>query len=85
MCASLRLGLHALAGGDLAEVIRQHEAKGQHIPEKQVIKWLAQLLMAVKYTHENRIIHRGTNTTREQTKQNKSQNKSKPTKLKPAG
>lgn len=48
------------AGGDLADLIRSHEERNEHFPEKQIIKWLTQLLMAVKYTHANHIIHRGT-------------------------
>lgn len=55
---NLHIVMNFCDGGDLADLIRSHEDRSEHLPEKQIIKWLTQLLMAVKYTHANRIIHR---------------------------
>ncbi|KAL8270930.1 hypothetical protein Esti_005142 [Eimeria stiedai] len=55
---NLHIVMNFCDGGDLAGVIRKYKEKNERISEKQISRWLAQLLMAVKYTHSNRIIHR---------------------------
>ncbi|KAL8426750.1 hypothetical protein Efla_002264 [Eimeria flavescens] len=55
---NLHIVMNFCDGGDLAGLIRHYEQRNERIPEKQMVKWLTQLLMAVKYTHANRIIHR---------------------------
>ncbi|XP_026190198.1 serine/threonine-protein kinase Nek5 [Cyclospora cayetanensis] len=55
---SLHIVMSFCDGGDLAGLLRAREDQNAPLPEKQIIRWLAQLLMAVKYTHQNKIIHR---------------------------
>lgn len=54
----LHIVMNFCDGGDLSGLIREHEERKEHFKEKQIIKWLTQLLMAVKYTHSNHVIHR---------------------------
>lgn len=47
-------------GGDIYSKIKA--AKGRHIPESQVMDWFAQILLALLYLHEKRILHRDLKT-----------------------
>ncbi|KAI3388389.1 hypothetical protein SNEBB_003749 [Seison nebaliae] len=46
--------------GDLYTYIKHH--KGNYFAEKQVIEWLIQILMALRYLHNLRILHRDLKT-----------------------
>ncbi|KAF6019940.1 NEK11 [Bugula neritina] len=45
-------------GGDLDEYVVRMKKRGQTIPEKQVMDWTVELLMAVHYMHCRRVLHR---------------------------
>ena len=45
-------------GGDLDMKIADTRKKHKNIPEAQVIEWLIQLLLAMQYMHERRVLHR---------------------------
>ena len=44
--------------GDLNKKSKEKENKGEHFEESQLICWLMQLSLALKYLHEKKIIHR---------------------------
>ena len=46
------------SGGDLAQAIKNQREKNEPFSEDQVLKWFKDLCMAVKYLHDNKIIHR---------------------------
>lgn len=48
-------------GGDLYTAIIRQRHRGQPFPEKQVLRWLIQCLLALKHLHEKHILHRGVN------------------------
>ena len=50
------------SGGDLKQVIKEFEQNGSHMPEDQVLKFIAQLVDAVHYIHSNEILHRDLKT-----------------------
>lgn len=56
----LHLLMGHCAGGDLASVIRRQ--RGQLLPEKQVVRWLIQIAMALQYLHNHNILHRDLKT-----------------------
>lgn len=43
-------------GGDIYDKIK--DADGKHFSEEQVLDWLVQILLALHYIHEKRILHR---------------------------
>lgn len=55
---NLHIVMNFCDGGDLSDLIRKQEESGTPFPEAQILKWLSQLLMAVKHIHQNHIIHR---------------------------
>jgi len=49
-------------GGDLDERIKATARAGQTLAQRQVLLWLVQLAMALRYLHERRILHRDLKT-----------------------
>lgn len=45
-------------GGDLAGQIEQAKKKRQPILEEQVLRWMTQALLALKYIHDKHVLHR---------------------------
>lgn len=45
-------------GGDLARQIDQAKKKRQPIPEDQILRWITQALLALKYIHDKHVLHR---------------------------
>ena len=45
-------------GGDLSQLIKSHKDSRSFFPEEQVSVWMVQLLSALKYLEEKRVIHR---------------------------
>lgn len=45
-------------GGDLSKVIESAKRRGQRLPEEQVLRWITQALLALKYIHERHVLHR---------------------------
>lgn len=45
-------------GGDVSSHIERARMQKHSIPENQVLLWLSQALLALKYVHENHILHR---------------------------
>ena len=44
--------------GDLSQHIKQRHQSGDHFSENLILNWLLQLVMALKYIHEKKILHR---------------------------
>ncbi|CAE7439531.1 Nek1 [Symbiodinium natans] len=45
-------------GGDLSKVIESAKRRGQRLPEEQILRWITQALLALKYIHEKHVLHR---------------------------
>ncbi|CAE8638220.1 unnamed protein product, partial [Polarella glacialis] len=45
-------------GGDMAKQIEVSKRKGHQIPEEQIVRWMCQALLALKYLHEKHVLHR---------------------------
>lgn len=45
-------------GGDLSDRIKKTRAAGKIISQEQVLRWFTQSILALKYIHENHILHR---------------------------
>mmetsp|Transcript_76146 Transcript_76146/g.246603 ORF Transcript_76146/g.246603 Transcript_76146/m.246603 type:complete len:518 (+) Transcript_76146:44-1597(+) len=45
-------------GGDLSSKIEQAKRKRQPIPEEQILTWITQALLALKYIHDKHVLHR---------------------------
>ena len=43
-------------GGDMYERIQRQ--RGRLLPEQMVLNWLVQILLALKYLHDNKLLHR---------------------------
>ena len=44
--------------GDLEKILKKQKEKNIHFPEKQIINWLIQVCLALKYIHKFHVIHR---------------------------
>lgn len=44
--------------GDLSQHIKKRHQSGEHFNENLILNWLLQLVMALKYIHEKKILHR---------------------------
>merc|ERR1719203_509728 len=45
-------------GGDLSERIKKMRQSGKSFPEQQVLRWFTQAILALKYIHDQHILHR---------------------------
>lgn len=45
-------------GGDLAAKLEEQRADKKTFPEEAVVDWVGQLLLALTYAHERKILHR---------------------------
>lgn len=45
-------------GGDLAQAIKKAKAKGRFFAENRILFWFCQLASALRYCHEQKILHR---------------------------
>ncbi|KAG7173652.1 uncharacterized protein LOC121860174 [Homarus americanus] len=52
----LSIAMDYCGGGDLHTIISKR--KGVHFPEDRVLDWFVQLCLAIKYTHDRKILHR---------------------------
>ena len=55
---SLNLILEFADNGDIQEQLRQRKEKHEHFQEDQIINWLIQICLALKYIHNLHVIHR---------------------------
>ncbi|PFH32910.1 NEK kinase [Besnoitia besnoiti] len=55
---TLKIVMNYCADGDLTSVIEKQSRSGVPFKEAQILKWLAQILMALKHVHSHKIIHR---------------------------
>ncbi|CBZ52128.1 hypothetical protein NCLIV_019170 [Neospora caninum Liverpool] len=55
---TLKIVMNYCADGDLAGVIEKQSRKKAPFKESQILKWFAQILMALKHIHSHKIIHR---------------------------
>eukprot|EP00039_Didymoeca_costata_P031094 m.33083 g.33083 ORF g.33083 m.33083 type:complete len:701 (+) comp8486_c0_seq2:328-2430(+) len=49
-------------GGDLSGVVEAAKAGDRYIPESKIMKWLVQLLLALEYLHQRKVLHRDVKT-----------------------
>ncbi|KEP64962.1 UNVERIFIED_CONTAM: NEK kinase [Hammondia hammondi] len=55
---TLNIVMNYCADGDLAGVIERQSRTRKPFKEAQILRWLAQILMALKHIHSHKIIHR---------------------------
>lgn len=49
--------------GDLSYHVKRKKAKNEFLPEKLILNWFLQLLLALKAIHEKKILHRDIKTS----------------------
>ena len=49
-------------GGDLSHEIKRRATRNESFDEKQVLDWFVQMVMALRYVHSKRILHRDLKT-----------------------
>jgi NIMA (never in mitosis gene a)-related kinase len=54
----LFLVMEYVSGGDLKRAIESQKICGEPFEEKTIVEWIRQLLSALKYIHEQKILHR---------------------------
>ncbi|VDP90319.1 unnamed protein product [Echinostoma caproni] len=50
-------------GGDLAQFLRDLKESGHHLGEEQIGRWIVQLLLAIIYVHNAKVLHRDLKTS----------------------
>lgn len=57
-CGWLCIVMDYCEGGDLTKQIETAKKRRQSIPEDQVLRWMCQALLAIKYIHDKHVLHR---------------------------
>eukprot|EP00741_Cyanophora_paradoxa_P019411 tig00021127_g18738.t1 len=59
---SLCIVMQYCEGGDLHSLIKARKAEGRHFTEDEILNWIVQILSALQYIHERKILHRDLKT-----------------------
>ena len=59
---NLRIVMDYAAGGDLYTLIQRYRSQSLRFRESQVLRWLSQAIIALKYLHDKHILHRDLKT-----------------------